>query len=712
MSRSLPALVLAAGAGAAVTWYLVAPREPELVAPNPDDTAVIERATLVPPTATGITERADIYRAAAQASGADIVGLLKAAAGQPPSPERSFRLGVLLARYAEVDAEKAIAAARSVGAGTDVIATLYAQWASTNPAAALAALGAVDDPAEATTIGLALLAPLGGDDYAVRQIAAALPKRAERTFRVGAVIAVAATDPAKALSRAMALKESGLTGMALQRLASAFVERDPRGALARAEAIDDTEFRVAFQAALFREWAQRDLDGLFDYFRKLDGDAQARVASAGALRDAARIDPLRTLELVGQLPPTIRPAIETTALSALAQRDLDSALEYLERLPAGQQEQWVRQAVARIYGKRDPDAALAWARSTGLRETLTGVLSGIATTNAERAFDVLKTLPLADRFQAMQMIASEAGNDRSSDPGRIAEQLLGHDDPNFGGAMSNLLSSWSSWSPPNATAWIMSHSDRLPPVAFRQVAMNLASNDSTAGEQYLAQLPSEARFAWIQGLAEGRSQADPRAAVAWVQRLRQDPAYVAAAASVAQGLARVDPQAAGDLLAGIDNVSASDAQTLSMAAWNIGSAWARTDPHAAADWARDLRTDAWRSGSLGPIVATWAESDYSAAHSWTLRLPSGVTRDVALASLLTVSTENEPSAALLRAFSSDETRQNALLGAVGHIAQRDPEAARSMSQRYLSGLQRQQAEQMIAGAENQRRTGGLMFFSN
>jgi hypothetical protein len=712
MSRSLPALVLAAAVGAAVTYYLVAPHGTELIAPYPGDDAVAERATLTPPTATGIAERADIYRAAAQATGADIVSLLKAAARLPASPERSFRLGVLLARYTEVDAEKAIAAARSVGAGTDVIATLYAQWAGTNPAAALSALSAVDDAAAATKIGLALLTPLGGDDYAVRQIAAALPKAAERRFLVGAVAAVAETDPATALSQAIALKELGLAGMALQPLAAAFVEQDPRGALARAEAIDDTEFRVAFQGALFREWAQRDLDGLFDYFRKLDGDAQARVASAGALRDAARLDPLRTLELVGQLPPPLRPGIETTALSALAQRDLDSALQYLEKLPGGQQEQWVRQAVARIYGKRDPDAALAWARSTGLRETLTGVLSGIATTNAERAFDVLKTLPLADRFQAMQMIASEAGNDRSSDPGRIAEQLLGNDDPNVGSAMSNLLSSWSSWSPPKAIAWIMSHSDRLPPVAFRQVAMNLGSNDITAGEQYLAQLPSEARFAWIQGLAEGRSRADPRAAVAWVQRLRQDPAYVAAAASVAQGLARVDPQAAGDLLAGIDNVSASDAQTLSMAAWNIGSAWARTDPRAAADWARDLRTDAWRSGSLGPIVAVWAESDYSAAHSWTLRLPSGVTRDAALGSLLAVSTNNEPDAALLRAFSSDETRQNALLGAVARIAQRDPETARSMSQRYLSGPQRQQAEQMIAGAESQRRTGGLMFFSN
>src|SRR5512147_3192869 len=144
MSRSLPALVLAAAVGAAVTYYLVAPGEPELLAPEPDDGAVAQRATLTPPAATGIAQRADIYRAAAQANGADIVTLLKAAAGQPPSPERSFRLGVLLARYAEVDAKNAIAAARSVGASTDVIATLYAQWAGKNPVAALAALGAVD----------------------------------------------------------------------------------------------------------------------------------------------------------------------------------------------------------------------------------------------------------------------------------------------------------------------------------------------------------------------------------------------------------------------------------------------------------------------------------------------------------------------------------------------------------------------------------------
>ena len=712
MPRSLPALVLAAAVGAAVTYYLVAPSPPDLITPNLGEAAVGDRATLTPPTTTGIAERADIYRVAAQANGADIVTLLKSAAGLPPSPERAFKLGVLLARYAEVDAENAIAAARSVGASNDVIATLFVQWATKNPAAALAALGAVDDPAAATTIGLALLAPLGGDDYAVRQIAAALPKGAERTFLVRAVGAVATTDPASALAQALALNQSGLAGLALQRLAAVLVEQDPRGALARADTIDDADLRASLQGWLFREWALRDLDGVFDYFRKLDGETQARLASAGVLRDAARLDPLRTLELCSQLPAMIRSSIEPAAIGALAQRDVDAAVQYLNTLPAGERQQWTRQYVARLYAKRDPDAALAWARSTGLHENLVGVVTGLATTDAERAFDILKTMSSGDRYQVVQMIANDTGNDRTSDPGRMAEQLLVSDDPTISGMVSMVLSSWSNRSPSNAMAWVMSHSDRMPPAAFRQAAMYMAFNDSAQGEQILAQLPSEARLAWIQGLAQGRVSADPRTAATWVERFRHDPAYTGAAATVAQGLARVDPPAAGELLAGLDNLTAADAQALGAAAYNIGGSWARTNPRAAAEWARDLHTESWRSSGLGSIITIWAESDSSAAKSWTLRLPEGAVRDSALNSLVAATTKSELDAALLRAFSSDETRQRALLRAVSNLAYRDLDAARSLSQRYLTGQQHQQAEDTITQAESQRRGISPVFFSN
>jgi len=257
----------------------------------------------------------------------------------------------------------------------------------------------------------------------------------------------------------------------------------------------------------------------------------------------------------------------------------------------------------------------------------------------------------------------------------------------------------------------MGNRDRLRPADLKIVAQTLAWNDATAGEQYLAQLPSEARFAWIQGLAQGRVQTDPRAAAAWVERLRQDPAYASAAVTVAQGLARVDAPAAGELIAGIDNLSASDAQTLGMASYNIGTAWARTNPLAAAEWARDLHVDEWRSAGLRAVIGTWAESDSSAAKRWTLRLPAGALRDGALGSLLAMNTKSEPDAELLRAFSSDEARQQALLGAVFRLAQRDTDAARSISQR-LSGQQREQADQAIARAEGELRGVGPVFFSN
>src|SRR5262245_4635312 len=169
MPRALLALVVGAVVGAAVTYFTpaarFAPAGDAGVAPGDPHAEAAPKleASRAPASLTRTADRAALYREAADADSAALARLISAAVALPPSRARTDRLGVLLARYAGTDADRAVAIARELGLGTSTLAALYAQWAAADPAGALAALGDVQSPAAATAIGLAVLQALGDD---------------------------------------------------------------------------------------------------------------------------------------------------------------------------------------------------------------------------------------------------------------------------------------------------------------------------------------------------------------------------------------------------------------------------------------------------------------------------------------------------------------------------------------------------------------------
>ena len=94
------------------------------------------------------------------------------------------------------------------------------------------------------------------------------------------------------------------------------------------------------------------------------------------------------------------------------------------------------------------------------------------------------------------------------------------------------------------------------------VGASVARNDLAAAEQYLARVPRQARFAWIQGMSQSYAQTDPSAAAAWVEQFRTEPAYPTAVDIIAQGPARLDPQPRRGLLDRIATRSRWTPQTL------------------------------------------------------------------------------------------------------------------------------------------------------
>ena len=625
---------------------------------------VTDAATPVARSSTA--DRADLYRKAAAADAPELAALIRTAAQRPPGVERTFALNVLLARYAELDPKAAVAAA--AGFDAELRAPLYAAWAVADPASALAALADVDDRAAARTIAAALVPALGGDDHALREVAAAVPFGVESSVYADALTARADATPAIAFHQAMALTDLAARSQALEGIAQRWVLLDPRAALAAADEVTDPFLRQPFLTNVARAWARIDPDASLGYLKSLGTSVRQDVLMSMA-SPLAEARPREVIELANSIVTPTSLSLRGMAIQALANQDPALALREAETLPAGGQRESMLAVIARSYGARSPDAALEWARASGEPSRIAGVLQGIAQRDPGRAFDLAVALESPrQRAQAVQSVVMGAGVPKD---GSVADRVLALTDVDLRtSTLRTLLSMWSSVAPDAAVEWLVAHQVSDAPGSYSQVAQQLARGNPARATDYTTRIPAAARSEWIQGVAGGFAQTDPEGGAQWLAQYRGDPAYSAAAGSVAAGLARTDPPAAARLLA-----TAADPQAAAQGAYAVATQWAQRDPGAAAAWAADY--DASVSGPLAlpSVVATWAQTDPAAARAWTLRMPSGAARDAALGPLLTTTAPDTVDAALLDAFSNPQMRDQAAVNAAMRLGSRDRLAA-------------------------------------
>ena len=117
---------------------------------------------------------------------------------------RAFALDVLLARYAELDPSEAVAAAKELDVPAASLVPLYRAWLTSSPAAALASLGALEDPKK-MEVATGLLALVSDDDALVARVIAVLPAQS-RALYANALGELARTSPAEALARAQKIR--------------------------------------------------------------------------------------------------------------------------------------------------------------------------------------------------------------------------------------------------------------------------------------------------------------------------------------------------------------------------------------------------------------------------------------------------------------------------------------------------------------------------
>ena len=706
MARVLTALVLGVLLGATAAWLL---RPSSLALPDLGELQppIIATAPVVEAVVTAAAREggADFYRQLADANTSELAAMIRQAAAEPSSTERELALAVLLKRQSELDALGAVRLAREADVGGMALSAVYSAWARKAPGQALAALSTVENPDAAAAVAVALVGALGDNAAAFDRVSKVLAAREdEEPFtNAPATPFTPAGAPASVVSARSAL------GLTVQKWA----DLDPRRAIAVAQQVDDERLGLALESAALRALSRAAPDEAFARLAALDGDSRQINVLSGVWGELARADPERLLASAASLPVEARRMAEQMAIQQLADRDPLAAIRYLERMPFSPERQGIMQVVARSYGKRDPAAALAWARSLpGKEEIIAAVISGLAEQDPQRAMDLAFSLTAPnERMRAVQYLAM-TGSRADATMEMIANRLLTSDDRQLRESTAPMLvSMWSARSPESAMRWLLANGQSASPALFMQVGQQMAMRDPRNALAQSTQIPAAVREQWMQGVAQGYAQNDPQGAIDWLAQYRAEPWYTSAATNAAMQLAQRDGAAAARLVDRIDTErSGQQAQRLVSV---VAQGWANQDPLAAAEWAMDRANPQERTMAIQSVARIWSQQDPAGARQWALRLPQGTTRDGALTTMFqaTVSRGNGSlDTGLLNAFSSDAARQQAVMQVVQGLAYSDPARARATVETYLTDpALRAQGERAIEAARNDPRRGSPQF---
>jgi hypothetical protein len=457
------------------------------------------------------------------ANSTELEQLVLSTAAQSPSWRRDADLRALLMRLVDEDPRAAIELAQTHGVDKELLARLFQIWASTEPNAALAGLGALPSVTERRAVAVALLEVFGLDETGTEMVAAVLPPVEANNFRIDAIGKLAETDLNGAMDRAIALTIGQAETAALNRIAVVMAGIDPLTALAQQDKIVIPLQRVRFRDRVMDEWAKINPAEVLTYLETSPDLTEVLVGEAG-FRALATSSPEKLLAVSARFAPQQRAQAERAALDVLASLDPAAAYERIRTLPPGGNRGNLIGTIAEGYAARDPEGALLWASSLEPRseDVLYAVMSGIGANDPMRATDLVIAEILdpiaANRADvpSLTSVLSMAMQDKSAAIPSIADKLSAHPDPRVRAQLENMLMFWPEADPEAAIDWALRNPESLGTRSAASLGGQLAATNPALARQSLERLPAELRGPWVSGVANGLVETDAAGAEAWI----------------------------------------------------------------------------------------------------------------------------------------------------------------------------------------------------
>ena len=308
---------------------------------------------------------------------------------------------------------------------------------------------------------------------------------------------------------------------------------------------------------------------------------------ADALSGIAHLSPSETRALLGTafaLPKSdpYRARMLQALLTQLAATSPLEALELADQIDSLRDNEQARRAILEVWGKTNPDAALAWAHTalanepSNLRQAqMLAILRGFAETDPLRAFRYANSLDDstgAAQREKHRMLA-EVIRTQIQNGGLFAARATieaMHDGTTKDSALRQMVSAWAAFDPGSAAAYI-----------------NAMGADA----------PTELKRTLIEQWAES----DPAAAAAWLSRLPEDdPAVARSTAEIIRHWTRYDLNASAEWL---NTLPASPELDRAVASYTFRAA--QEDPQNAMSWAESITNGRMRTAMMQRVAATW-----------------------------------------------------------------------------------------------------------
>jgi hypothetical protein len=255
---------------------------------------------------------------------------------------------------------------------------------------------------------------------------------------------------------------------------------------------------------------------------------------------------------------------------------------------------------------------------------------------------------------------------------------------------------WAAKHPQQALAWTKQNTaDFEQQQLINAILWEWAQHDPTAAAGFALGLPPEqrARSESLRRVVQAWSRNEPRATLAWVQKLAPDSERNDLINVTAGGWAQLEPEAAAAFALG--HPPGRDRTIL----LNIVlGGWLNKNPAAAWTFAQSLPADLSKATMMQELLATWGLRDPAAALGHVNELPDPAQRHSMQDRLVSRLAEKDPATALdyARKLSGVE-RDSALFQIVNFLAERDPTAAETVAAEISTSEWRKYIGETLAG---------------
>ncbi len=245
-------------------------------------------------------------------------------------------------------------------------------------------------------------------------------------------------------------------------------------------------------------------------------------------------------------------------LSSWAKVNPIEALTYAQEKTRGP---FARKTILATWAKDDPESAIAWANENfdpGERENranpwLVGVIEGLASTDANRATQLLEELPYSrGRGEALTSVFNEITRN-DTDAGKA--WIAGLSDERLKiGAAARLAGKIAENNPRDAAEWASSLGPETMKRSAETIIETWAAKDITAAKTWVASQPEEIAAASGPSLVgQMIEQDDPAGAATWLSQFEGNPAFDDSMRTMAWRSMEQNPETGADFIMKITN---------------------------------------------------------------------------------------------------------------------------------------------------------------